>query len=61
MDAAAEFLDDSLKEEVKPVPVAILEEDVLLRVAAQDYVVECAREMYALFACHGEVIRDLKQ
>ena len=39
MDAAAEFLDDSLQKEIKPVPVAILEEDVLLCVSAQDDVV----------------------
>jgi hypothetical protein len=61
MDAATEFLDDSLQKEIKPVPVAILEEDVLLGVAAQDYVVECAGEVYALFASHEEVVRDLKQ
>jgi len=61
VDAATELLDDSLQKEIKPVPVAILKEDILLCVAAQDDVVECAGEVYALFAGHGEVVQDLKQ
>ena len=56
MDAVAEFLDPLLEEEVKPVPVAILKEDVLFGVSAQDDVVEGAGKVYALFAGHGEII-----
>ena len=59
VDAATEFLDGSLQEEIKPVPVAILEVDVLLCVAAQDDVVECTGVMYSLFACHGGNFADI--
>jgi hypothetical protein len=56
VDTAAEFLDYSLHKEIKHVPVAILEEDVLLGVTAQDDVVESAGVVYALFACHVVVV-----
>jgi hypothetical protein len=60
VDAAAEFLDYSLQKEIKSVPVTILKEDVLLGVTAQDYVVECAGEVYALFASHGGGFTGIK-
>ena len=56
MDAVAEFLDSFLEKEVKPEPVAILKENILFGVSAQDDVVEGAGKVYALFAGHGERI-----
>jgi hypothetical protein len=61
MDTEAEFFDGFLQEEEKPAPVAIIEEDVLPGVPAQDDVEEGAGVVNALFAGHGGVIQELRQ
>jgi hypothetical protein len=61
MDTEAEFFDGFLQEEEKTAPVAVIEEDVLPGVPAQDDVIESAGIVDALFAGHGEILQELKQ
>jgi hypothetical protein len=45
----ARFLEDL----VEAIPVLIVGENFLSRVAAKDYMVDCSRCMYAWFSCHS--------
>ena len=61
MNTEAEFFDGFLQEKEKTIPVAILEENVLPGIPAQDDMIKGTGVMNALLAGHGEVIRELKQ
>lgn len=58
VDAASEFLDNVLHEEVKTIPVAFVEKDRLSSITAEYHVVDCAWVMDAWFTCHGCIIHE---
>ena len=47
-----EPLNAFMKEEVQPVTIVILEENILARVPTQYHVVDSTRIMYSRFPCH---------
>ncbi len=56
MDAATEFFDCVQEDQVKPVTIAVIKEDGLAGIAAQDDVINRTGVMDAGFACHGRTI-----
>lgn len=53
MDAMSEALGPFLQQKIEPVPVGVVEEDVLSRIATQDYVIVSAGIVDSGFSCHG--------
>lgn len=45
-----------LEQKIEPVPVGIIEKDILLRVPTQDYMIVCAGIVDAGFSCHERTI-----
>lgn len=53
VDAAVELLDGMLKNQVQPVPVPVLEEDLVTCFTAKNDVVYSTGVVNAWFTCHG--------
>jgi hypothetical protein len=56
VDATAELLLDVLQDKLKAIPVAVFKKYRKPGIAAKYYMIDCAREMYARFTCHGWII-----
>jgi hypothetical protein len=58
MNTATKLHGYFLHEQVKAITIGIVNEYRLACVAAKNYMIESAGEMYAWFTCHGESIVD---
>jgi hypothetical protein len=58
MDAMAIALHAFLEQKVETIAVFVIEEDVLVSVAAQYYMVQSSRIMNARLACHEVILPD---
>jgi hypothetical protein len=59
MDSIAEAFGSFLEQQIEPVPVGIVEKDVLSRIPTQDYVIVCTWIVDEGFSCDGGTIGQL--